>query len=47
MHSVTFLASLGGLDLEEKIPRSGSAVGAVAESLLSLKLLSLVVPGGK
>ena len=28
-------------------PRSGLAVGAVAESQLSLNLSSLVVPGGK
>ena len=35
------------LNIEEENPRSGSAVGAVMESWPSLKLLSLVVPGGK
>ena len=47
VHPVTFLVSLGGLNTEEKNPRSGSAVGAVMESELSLKLPSWVVPGGK
>ena len=49
---VTFLASLGGLHtlapfFQEENPRSGSAVGAVTESWPFLKLLSLVVLGGK
>ena len=35
------------LNIEEENPGSGLAVGAVAESWPSLKLLSLVVPGGK
>ena len=34
-------------NIEEENPRSGLAVGAVAESQPSLKLPSLVVPAGK
>ena len=51
--TVTFLASLGGLDItvhpsyQEENPRSGLTAGAVTESLPFFKLQHLVVFGGK